>query len=202
VSYLLTQPTLQVSPENILIAEDGGGLLIDFGAAVPLARVSETSAGEFVFDVSHGDTLHTSNGSQLLSSDSAQRSLNGWAALLPPSGNPFCKLAYACPQYVWRQPWYGVAGDLYSVGLALYFAAEGRPLYVVPSALDPHFALLLPRGEGGPPRFAAWMRERHRRAGALSKELINLLVGLLRGAPHERPPSAAAVLEHKWFRGD
>ena len=184
-----------------MIAEDGGGLLIDFGAAVPLTRVSETSADGGLLHVSHGDTLHAINGCQLPSSPAAPRSLNGWAALLPPSGNPFCKLAYACPHYVWRQPWYGVAGDLYSVGLSLFFAAEGRLLYVVPSALDPHFALLLPPDGGGPPRFAAWMRERHRRAGALSKELINLLARLLRVAPHERPPSAAAVLEHEWFRG-
>ena len=183
-----------------MIAEDGGGLLIDFGAAVPLTRVSETKADEGLRNVSYDDTLHTSNVSQLFSSPPAPRSLNGWAALLPPSGNPFCKLAYACPQYVWRQPWYGVAGDLYSVGLTLFFAAEGRPLYVVPSALDPHFALLLPPDGGGPPRFAAWMRERHWRAGELSEELINLIAVLLRVAPHERPPSAAAVLEHEWFR--
>jgi hypothetical protein len=107
------------------------------------------------------------------------------------------------------------------VGATLFRAAEGLPLYQRPFLFDEAFVMLLPRpaaGAAAEPSFGGWLRRRHGHvaggaggpgvsagagAGAghrrLSRELVELIVLLLRVSPFERPLSAAEVLRHRWF---
>ena len=70
--------------------------------------------------------------------------LGGFSALPPPPADGlFCKPAYACPYYLWRRPYFGVAFDLWSVGATLFCMLEGVELYRTPiPGLDAGFSLL------------------------------------------------------------
>ena len=70
--------------------------------------------------------------------------LGGFSALPPPPADGlFCKPAYACPYYLWRRPYFGVAFDLWSVGATLFCMLEGVELYRTPiPGLDSGFSLL------------------------------------------------------------
>ena len=151
----------------------------------------------------------------------ASVALGGWLGSAPPNGPPFCKWAYGCPVYIWHHPWWGVAYDLWSVGATLFRAAEGLPLYQRPFLFDSAFAMLLPppgaAPPGSPPLFGDWFRRRHGHAPPassgeapsssssvvaarrLSRELVELVISLLRVSPFERPLSAADVLRHPFF---
>jgi serine/threonine protein kinase len=207
-----------VSPENILVNADGSGVLIDFGAAVQITRRRKPVDVDCYFSeaVNSASTMcgaekeKEEEGEEEDNDDTIMEgTLDGWLPQSPPSGSPFCKLSYADPQYVWRMPWYGVAGDLYSCGITMFSAIEGSPLYAAPSALDSRFALLLPRkssdvgarGEGvssSEPRLREWMTRRY--GGSVSEEYIELVASLVRIPPEERPLSASAVLKHRWFK--
>jgi hypothetical protein len=192
-----------VSPENILIDTDGSGILIDFGAAVQMTKKDKSITVDRFFSDAVNSTMSESDEEEYIDGNT----LDGWLPLSPPSGSPFCKLSYADPQYVWRQKWYGVAGDLFSAGITMFAAIEGAPLYAAPSALDTRFSLLLPRKpsereiESGSrvlePRFREWMMNRH--GAIISESFIDLVASLIRIAPEERPLSAASVLCHRWF---
>jgi serine/threonine protein kinase len=192
-----------VSPENILIDTDGSGILIDFGAAVQMTKKDKSITVDRFFSDAVNSTMSESDEEEYIDGNT----LDGWLPQSPPSGSPFCKLSYADPQYVWRQKWYGVAGDLFSAGITMFAAIEGAPLYAAPSALDPRFSLLLPRKpsereiESGSrvlePRFREWMMNRH--GAIISESFIDLVASLIRIAPEERPLSAASVLCHRWF---
>jgi serine/threonine protein kinase len=143
------------------------GVLIDFGSAMPMVQ-ERTGAGDArgggAGFVSPGpfDGRGTGGGATAASSSSSSSSsqattapvspmpayllappVGGWEAMPPPSGAPFCKPAYACPQYMWGRPWYGVSYDIWSVGATLFAALDGKPLYTVPHVAEPKFALLL-----------------------------------------------------------
>lgn len=77
------------------------------------------------------------------SSGSGGEPLAGWLPMPPPIPPPFCKIVYVDCTYFWMQRWYGVQSDLWSLGLTLFTLVMGRPLYRVPAAEDPEFALLL-----------------------------------------------------------
>jgi serine/threonine protein kinase len=199
-----------VSPENILVDADGSGILIDYGAAVQITRKKKSiDVDRFFSDAVNatmcGDPKYEKEEEE---EESMEGTLDGWLPQSPPSGSPFCKLSYADPQYVWRSPWFGVAGDLYSCGLTMFAAIEGAPLYAAPSALDSRFSLLLPRvsrdvrirddsSSSTEPQFREWMSSRY--GGSVSEAYIELVASLVRIPPEERPLSAAAVLKHRWF---
>ena len=100
-----------VSPENILLGPNYQPMLIDFGCAEPMVEAS----------VSIQSTA--AQGSGLCE---VQR----WAPF-PSSQRHYAKIQYAPPEYINKQPWYGVSYDLFSLGITLYLLLFGEMPYSI-----------------------------------------------------------------------